>query len=209
MLLHALTIIANELNNHLNTVDGTNHIEDEVKLGNIALFESPTGVNNNAIRDKVIITLVNFREEKTLKSLPFSRANDATLRAEYFNPPVNANLFLLFSATANDYSKALKFLSRIVRYFQFRNTFTNLNTNEVIDATLTDYDRMKEFKLIMDLYSPSFEELNHLWGTLGGKQYPSVLYLLRMVELKHESITEGGGVIQEIHQNFHQRKSVN
>lgn len=202
MLLHALTIITNELNNHLNTVDGTNHPDDEVKLGNIALFESPTGVNNNAIRDKVIVTLVNFREEKTLKNLPFSRANYATLRTEYFNPPINANLFLLFSATANDYGKALKYLSRIIRYFQFKNIFTNLNTTEIVDATLTEYDRMSEFKLIMDLYSPSFEELNHLWGTLGGKQYPSVLYMLRMVELKHDGKTEGGGLIQDIQHNF-------
>lgn len=202
MLLHALTIIANELNIHLNSVDGINYLDDEVKLGNIALLESPTGTSNNAIRDKVIISLVNIREEKTLKNLPFSRANDVTLRTEYFNPPINANLFLLFSATANDYSKALKYLSRIIRFFQAKNIFTHLNTNEVTDATLTDYDRMGEFKIIMDLYSPSFEELNHLWGTLGGKQYPSVLYMLRMVELKNNVTTEGGRLIQEIQQNY-------
>ncbi|MFN3848729.1 MAG: DUF4255 domain-containing protein [Spirosomataceae bacterium] len=202
MILHALTVIANELNNFLNTIDGTNHNDDEVKLGNIALLESPTGTSNNTIRDKVIISLVNLREEKTLKNLPFSRANDTTLRTEYFNPPVNANLFLLFSSTANDYAKALKYLSRIVRFFQSNNIFTHLNTAEIVDATLADYDRMGEFKLIMDLYSPSFEELNHLWGTLGGKQYPSVLYMLRMVELKNNVTVEGGGIIQEIQRDY-------
>jgi len=35
------------------------------------------------------------------------------------------------------------------------------------------------------LYTPTFEDLNYIWGTLGGKQYPSALYKLSLVTIYH------------------------
>ena len=61
---------------------------------------------------------------------------------------------------------------------------------------------LETFKLIFDLYSPTMEEVNHLWGTLGGKQYPFVLYTLRLLELKFKAIQGESGLITEVVNNF-------
>jgi hypothetical protein len=66
-------------------------------------------------------------------------------------------------------------------------------------------DRLEEFKLIFDLFSPSMEEINHLWGTLGGKQYPFVLYVMRMLDLKFTAVQSETGLITEIVRDFQQK----
>lgn len=200
MISHALKILVAELNTFFDAIQTA--VEDTVVLGNIATLESPTGTDNPDMREKIVVTLVNLREEKTLKNSPYAYANSATLKTEYFNPPVYVNLFVLFSATARDYEKALTYISRLIRFFQTKNIFTHLNSKIGVTGGFIDYDRLSEFKLIVDLYSPTFEELNHLWGTLGGKQHPSVLYLMRLLELKQDAVTEGGSVIVEIEHRF-------
>jgi len=55
-----------------------------------------------------------------------------------------------------------------------------------------------EFMLILDLYSPTFEQANYLWSTLGGKQYPHALYKMRLVEVKKDGVNEKRGVITQI-----------
>jgi hypothetical protein len=54
------------------------------------------------------------------------------------------------------------------------------------------------FRIILDLYSLSFEQINYLWSTLGGKQHPFVCYKLRMVEVERESTTATRGVIRQV-----------
>jgi hypothetical protein len=51
------------------------------------------------------------------------------------------------------------------------------------------------------------EEVNHMWGTLGGKQYPFVLYSLRLLELKFKAALGEGGLITEVVSDFYQRNS--
>ena len=46
------------------------------------------------------------------------------------------------------------------------------------------------------------EEVNHLWGTLGGKQYPFVLYMMRMLDLQFQAVHNEIGLITEIRSNF-------
>ncbi|MFD1817534.1 Protein of unknown function [Pseudarcicella hirudinis] len=209
MILHAAKVIVNELNIHftITLTDALSAVpptqEDTVELGNIALAEGNGGNVNANLQNKIIVTVVNLREDKVLKNTAHQKVDLANMRTDYFNPSLFVNTFLLFSATSSDYSKSISEISRVIRFFQFRNIFTHNNTDLTIATKVPLYDRMTEFKLIMDLYSPSFEELNHLWGTLGGKQYPSVLYMMRMLELKHVPPTyEGGGVIQEVQRNY-------
>ncbi|AEE48490.1 DUF4255 domain-containing protein [Haliscomenobacter hydrossis] len=201
MLIHALQIIRQELNTHLDSFGKTD--DDQVQLGNISQIEIPDQGELSSLKNRIVITLVNVREEKTLKNSPFVRRNDVTLKAEYFNPPVFLNLYLLISASQSSYANSLIFLTRIVTFFQSKNVFTNQNTLPITDDTLVPpTERMEEFKLIMDLFSPSFEEWNHIWGTLGGKQLPALLYVARLVEVKAATVDKYGGLIQEIDMNF-------
>ena len=69
-------------------------------------------------------------------------------------------------------------------FYPRRRRSGSLTTN----APTNPLDQLESFKLIFDLYSPTLEEVNHLWGTLGGRQYPFVLYVLRMLELKFRAV---------------------
>jgi hypothetical protein len=50
----------------------------------------------------------------------------------------------------------------------------------------------------MDLFSLSLEEMNHLWGSLGGKQLPYAMYRGRLVTVQDRRLLAGGGLIKEI-----------
>lgn len=200
MIIHALQILRKELDEFLNSFGADD--SDQVQLGNIAQLDLPQQGDANNLKDKVVISLVNVREEKTLKNGPFSRRNDTTLKAEYFNPPVFLNLYILISVSQSNYTNALIYLSRIVSFFQEKNVFTQENSvSNITDVEVPQTERMDEFKLILELYCPSFEEQNHIWGTLGGKQLPSVMYLARLVEVKRAVAPRIGGLIEEIQLN--------
>jgi len=48
------------------------------------------------------------------------------------------------------------------------------------------------------LHTPSFEELNHVWGTLGGRQLPSVIYKIQVIEIEQDIKLATSGVITHI-----------
>ena len=208
MLSHALTIVINELERHLTDAYGLG--ASQVRLGNIAEGLSG-GANNAAVpRDILAVSMVNIREEKALKNLSNQVRNDVTLRVAYENPPVFLNFQILIVATHTNYSNALLMLSRAIRFFQFRNVFDqdsvapdSMTTNAPSNAL----DQLEAFKLVFDLYSPSMEEVNHLWGTLGGKQYPFVLYMLRFLDLKFKSVQSESGLITEVVSDLHHKNA--
>lgn len=209
MISHALSIVINELNQHL--TDTYNSSTPQVKPGNIAEgFASGTGSAGLA-RDLVYLSIVNLKEEKTLKNVPNYVRNDITLRASYENPPVFLNFLILFTAAHTDYTNALLMLSRVIRFFQSRNSFDQDNVAPASITTgspVNPADQLETFRLIFDLYSPTMEEVNHLWGTLGGKQYPFVLYVLRMLDLKFRAIISESGLITEVVGDFYHKQQV-
>jgi hypothetical protein len=205
MISHALTIVINELDKHL---AGTYVLGDptKVELGNLA-----EGFAAGGSREKLILSMVNLKEEKTLKNLPNYVRNDITLSTIYENPPVFLNFQILITATHANYTNALLVLSRAIRFFQFKNVFTQDNVEPgsiTTSSPLDQLDQLESFKLIFDLYSPTMEEVNHLWGTLGGKQYPFVLYMLRMLDLKFKAVQSERGVITEVISDFYHKNPV-
>jgi len=210
MFSHALTIVANELDTHLASEYGAS--PGSVVLGNVSEGIGNTGNNSGAVpRDVLAFSIVNIREEKTLKNVTNQVRNDVTLRVTYENPPVYLNLHILIVATHTNYNNALLMLSREIRFFQFRNTFDQDSVapgSMTKNAPANDLDKLEAFKLIFDLYSPTMEEVNHLWGTLGGKQYPFVLYTLRLLELKFKAVQAEAGLITEVVDDFRQKSAV-
>ena len=207
MLTHALTIVIKELNIHLN--DSYGDVSDPVALGNIA--EGIGTSNESPQRGKIYLTVVNIKEEKALKNLPNYVRNDVTLKAMYENPPTFINLLVLVTATHKGYADALLALSRVIRFFQFKNVFTQDNVAPISmteNQPVNSLDQLETFKLIFDLYSPTMEEVNHLWGTLGGKQYPFVLYMLRMLELRFKAVQSESGLITEVISDFYHKNGV-
>ncbi|HWD28601.1 MAG TPA: DUF4255 domain-containing protein [Rhizomicrobium sp.] len=211
MLSHALTILQNELETHLTAAYGMPAVSPQVRLGNIAEGVGHTGNPAAVARDVLDISMVNIREEKTLKNVPNTVRDDATLRVVYRNPPVFLNFHILVAATHSSYSNALLVLSRAIKFFQFNNV---LDQNSVLPGSITNnapanpLDQLATFKLIFDIYSPTMEEVNHLWGTLGGKQYPFVLYTLRLLELSFKATQAEAGMITTVITDTFQKSAV-
>lgn len=176
----ALKFISSELNQYLNnklSLDVAS--KDPVVLGNISKLSEAAA--NNDLEEKVILTLVNLEEERMLRNPEkFTRVED---RLEQRNPKIFLNLYCLFAVNKSKYSEALKYLSFVIQFFQHHSVF-----NHITDPLLDD----KIEKLLLELYTINFEQTNHLWGTMGGKYYPSALYKMRLITID-ESFKEAEG----------------
>ena len=122
MIAHALIIVRNELERHLATSGGSHRTPSWATSGRSA---SPAATAGR----KVLLSVVNIQEERTLKNGPTYVRDDAALRVRYENPPTFLNLAVLVTATHTDYIDALRALSRALLFFQFRNVFTQENVD--------------------------------------------------------------------------------
>jgi len=198
MIYEALQIISEQLDNYLSS-QGLNNL---VKLENIALLESASE-NADNVKGKVVLTLLNLEEESAMKNMPSFKVRDG--KTEYKNPPVNLNLYLLICANCDTYDKSLRCISKTIQFFQGKKVFTSTNT--VYNRTNVAFNVLDYFKFILELHTLSFEELNHVWGTLGGRQLPSVVYKIQVLEIAQDIklgtygvITHIGGDLNDINQ---------
>ena len=132
------------------------------------------------------LSLVNIEEDRISRSPEnFVRTND---RLVYQNPKVHLNLYLLFSANL-DYAESLKRISLIIQFFQHRNVFTPL-TAPSMPAGIDE--------LVLDLYTTSFQDLNNLWGVMGSRYLPSVMYKMRLITISEELPQGEASLINQI-----------
>jgi len=128
--------------------------------------------------NKVVITLLNVEEESTLKNRSWytrkTISEDPLLYdMKKQNPPAYLNLYLMISANRTAYDKALSNISKVIEIFQTNNVL------EYIDA-----DAEKSFKFRIELHSIPFDQLSYVWGLLGGKVMPSVLYKISVIKIE-------------------------
>lgn len=178
-----------------------------VIIENIGLFE--TG-GAGALPQNIIITLVNIEEESSLKNgQTFSKWPDN--RARYENRPVYLNLYVLFTANFqggvtpnNGYVEALRRISIVIEFFQGKNIFTPASSSIPLPpelSNLADPD-IASLKLKLEMYTLTFEQINHLWGSLGGRQIPFVMYKVRVVSITERSIRREVPLIEEVETNL-------
>lgn len=154
-----------------------------IQLSNVAWNDNENTTNTRNDVADAFITLVNVEEDRI--SQPQKKVIRRGADVEYMNPKVYLNLYLLFSVNATSYIESLKKLSLIIQFFQYTKVFTKNSNPSLPD----DVD-----ELIFDLYSLSFMDLNNLWGILGAKYLPSVVYKLRLVVIS-ENFSEGSAPI--------------
>jgi len=191
MLQETLKQIKEELNVYFSSTTGS-FGSDIVVMGNVAAIDTEDG---SELRNKLVMTLVNVEEDKVLKNGPFHSEIKGSLRRH--NPKIFLNAYLLFSATHSNgkYEQAISTLDRVITFFQGKFVFNQQNTPtlpENID------------KIIFDIHTLNFEYLNHLWGILGGKYFPSILYKVRLFpilanegqeESRIETIVDNGSIL--------------
>lgn len=188
MIYEIFQILAEQVNRYFEELG----LEDsEVVLDNIAFVDGPQEMVE-AMRDKVVMTLVNFQEEATLKNFPNHIRTEAN--AVYRNPVVNIHVFALFSANRTSYEKSLKDLSVIMEFFQSKKVFTQADT--VYEREVSSMAELGPFRFSVELFSPSFEELNFIWGTLGGRQLPAVLYKICLIPIQSNKAVGTGPLVE-------------
>ena len=199
MIDTAVQLLRDELVQYL-TVIGYNHPENFVVIENIALLESNATTN---LDNSIVFTVVNIEEESTLKNIPAFSKN-LVGKARYENPPIYLNVYLLISCSSKsitgdmEYIDTLTRLSHVIRFFQGKNSFVQYDPTKI-----GPFDDIMDFKIKAELYTMTFEQINHLWGVLGGKQMPSVLYKLRLVALTSRRLLREVPLIEEIDANLH------
>ncbi|UUF16449.1 MULTISPECIES: DUF4255 domain-containing protein [Flavobacterium] len=189
MIFEVIQIISEQVNNYLDEIG----LEKSVVPENIAFLESQKDDVGDLLKDGVALTVINLAEEATLKNFPnHTIENTKTI---YRNSIVNLNLYILFSANRDKYVNSLKDISKIIEFFQGKRLFTQANT--IYNRSSSAMSNVDNFRFTVELYTPTFEELNYIWGTLGGKQLPSALYKVSMIQIERNIVQAEGQVIGE------------
>ncbi len=177
MIDKALEVLKKEIHDYLVRLPELNVTsETVVHITPIVKFNGDIAVPDNSLG----LTLVNVEEERMVKS---RQATTLTSEGQvsHLNPAIKLNLYVLITANFNKYSTGLGFLSGAIRFFQGKNVFNPQNTPG-LDQSIE--------KLIAELFTLSFEQQNHIWGALGAKYLPSVMYKIRMLTIQETLITD-------------------
>ncbi|UXH79429.1 DUF4255 domain-containing protein [Roseateles amylovorans] len=123
--------------------------------------------------NRIAVFLVNIERDTVPGSGPRPLG---TGRLTVSQPPVNLNLMLMFAANfgGSTYPEALKLIASTISFFQSRPVFNHQNTPE-LDGRID--------RLALDIENLPTGDLANLWGILGGRYLPSVLYRMRMVSI--------------------------
>jgi len=164
--------------------------EPRLKIGNVSLALDNTLTGENSLAGKAILSLVNVEEDKVAKQQEnYSRGDSTTV---YKSPPLYLNMYILFSVNKPEYDDCLKWLGHIMQFFQHQQVFTPI-THPNLDPKIP--------RIVVDLFSLNFEQVNHLWSTLGGKYMPSVLYKIRQISVDENLTISESGFIKTIQLN--------
>lgn len=191
MIKNALTYITDEMNAYFKLRLQSNDDKDKVILSTIVDQNGSPSIEDKNV---ILCSLVNIQEEKVIAN---QRAliEQSNGRFTKTNPPVSLNLFVMFSAyfAGKLNPEALKFISMVVSFFQSKGSFDQMNSPGMDDRI---------FKLSFEIYNTSFMEQSNIWGSLGAKYMPSVLYKVRMISIKEDAIQGEIGTITTIDQNL-------
>ena len=190
MIFEIIQIITEQVNNYLEEIG----LDKSVVAENIAFLESQNEDVGTVLKDGVALTLINLDEEATLKNFP-NHAIENT-KTIYKNSIINLNLYLLFSANRDKYLNSLNDISKIIAFFQGKKLFTQANT--IYNRNNIAMSNIDNFRFTVELYTPTFEELNYIWGTLGGKQLPSALYKVSMIQIERDIAQAEGQLISKV-----------
>ncbi len=195
MIHTCLSFLTNELNEYLKVRTGSPTV-DRVFLTSVA-----TEGGGVVIPDKSVgVSLINIEEDRVYKDQKSTVINNFG-NVERLNPEIKLNLYVLISAnfqntseedSSDDYVEGLKQLSFIISFFQAKNVFTPENSPK-----LAEYDPNLK-KLVIELYSYSFEQLYNFWSVVGTKYLPSVLYKIRMLTFQEKEFFDSNAPIEKI-----------
>ncbi|UXX77727.1 DUF4255 domain-containing protein [Reichenbachiella carrageenanivorans] len=161
MIHSAFSTVSNSVNDYFRNRFSTT--EDRVVVSSLV---NPDGTVAVTEPDRVIMTLVNI-EHETIGPKGHISSKDL----------LNLNVYVLFSASFSEgsYLEGLRYLSGILSFFQANRVLSHSNTPDMEPGI----DRLS-----FEIVKQDLQNMSHLWGAIGAKHLPSVLYKMRMVTIK-------------------------
>lgn len=183
MIEKSLEFLRAELDAHLKAVGGSKKTTTVLS----PLFDAD---GKNILKDALLgLSLVNIEEERVNKAQTREVVGSGSA-IQFLPPEVRLNLHVLIAANVAqdglDYGQALKALSEAITFFQANRVFAASEFPGVPDGIE---------KLVIELETLDYEFQNHVWGTLGGKLLPSVMYRIRLVALQMGKVAAAGKAI--------------
>lgn len=189
MIGNILGYVAKELNWFICRNQGLSMDSENVVLSTIV---NPDGSMATQEENVVFLTLADLREDAVAYSLkPAQYSMGGPTATEIDLSPLHLNLFLLFSAyfPGNRTRDALNALTYVLRFFQGKSAFNRENSPGMPNGVE---------KLEFHMVTQEFHEKGHMWGLLGSKMLPSVLYKVRMLTLEEEEPVVFPSYIKEV-----------
>ncbi|RPI25048.1 MAG: DUF4255 domain-containing protein [Acidobacteria bacterium] len=169
MIDQAIEYVVSELNAYLNV---RSPAIDRDRLVAGSLYKSDGNVNTET-QNKIVLCVVNIEQDPVYRSVEtYQRRGEGP--AVRVRPEVKVNLYALFVANLGKYQEALKALSHIIAFFQNRSSFDYSHIPALAD---------RRGRVVFEIFSLTFEQVNHLWGALGAKYMPSVMYKVGIVDI--------------------------
>lgn len=169
MIGASLQFLAMQLNLHLRRTLGVR--EDLVVVSR--MIENDGKEYEGAV-NKLNLFLVNMERDTMVQNLstPEFRGDRAVVPAK----KVYLNLYFVLAANfkGGNYVDSLRYLSKAIAFFLDHSFFDRTNSPDMPEGLE---------KIAIDMESMNMQEMNNLWGTIGAKYVPSVLYRLKTVAL--------------------------
>lgn len=156
------------------------YIRNEYNLQeNMVVLTNPVDMNgklNPQIDNKLCVFVQHFEEEKLLKNAAY-QANAG------MNPPMHFNVYLMFIANFPDpnYLESLRFISIVLEFFQGIRVFDRSNT-PMLSANVE--------KIAFEYVNLDTEAMRNIWGMIGLKYMPSLIYKLKLLSFTNDLIRE-------------------
>ena len=174
MIYEALSCVVKELNTYL--ADRFN-VHDQKAILNAVLNQD--GSIPEHCLNKMVLSLVNLEQDTNVPYNPIH--NQSTAKAEQLSLPYNFNLDVLITALFenSNYDEGLKFLSDAIYFFHGKPLFTHENTPN-LDQRIQ--------QLCFELIRLTYHEEHSLWGAMGAKYMPSVLFKIRLLSFQSGTV---------------------
>lgn len=175
MIGETLQLVADELNAYFKLKFDTS--EDKVSLDSVV---SPEGTIESDNFNKVLVSLVNIHQEKLTRNYG-SYKSQGINQFSKSKPAVTLHIYFAVSCLFNEhtYTQALTFLSAVIQFFQNKYAFTRDNTPQ-LDKNIG--------KIIFEIENYSSQDISHIWGIIGAKYVPSVIYKMSVINYTSDDV---------------------
>ena len=179
MIDQAVTFVARRLDEALRAL----YVVDEPLVA-VAPVADSEGKMPGAVRNKLALFIANIADDQMPRP---SRGGFGEVRRA---PPVHLDVYIMLAAAfePDAYGEGLKLLASAMRVFQANPTFSQISAPDMPPGL---------GQLGIEIANLRNDEVGQLWGNLGGRYLPSVMYKLRSVPIDAAAVVEVPPLIRD------------